>query len=79
GGGATLDSCKEYVKELENQFNGQINTLLSNAFNIEQQLLTADLVIGAVLVPGRKAPTLVSREMVKNMPDKSVIVDIAID
>ena len=41
--------------------------------------MTPDLVIGAVFVPGRKAPTLVSREMVKNMPDKSVIVDIAID
>ena len=74
-----LDINVNRLKELENQFNGQINTLLSNAFNIEQQLLTADLVIGAVLVPGRKAPTLVSREMVKNMPDKSVIVDIAID
>ncbi|MHC5268216.1 alanine dehydrogenase [Enterococcus sp. LJL98] len=74
-----LDVNVERLKELDSQFNGQIHTLLSNTFNIEQQLKSADLVIGAVLVPGRKAPTLVSREMVKNMPDKSVIVDIAID
>lgn len=74
-----LDVNVNRLKELDNQFNGQINTLLSNTFNIAKQLETADLVIGAVLVPGRKAPTLVSREMVKNMPDKSVIVDIAID
>lgn len=74
-----LDVDVNRLKELDCQFNGQIHTLLSNTFNIEQQLETADLVIGAVLVPGRKAPTLVTREMVKNMPDRSVIVDIAID
>lgn len=74
-----LDVNVNRLKELDSQFNGQIHTLLSNTFNIEQQLETADLVIGAVLVPGRKAPTLVTREMVKNMPDRSVIVDIAID
>jgi alanine dehydrogenase len=74
-----LDVNINRLKELDAQFNGNIQTLLSNSFNIAQQLETADLVIGAVLLPGRKAPTLVTREMVKNMPDYSVIVDIAID
>lgn len=74
-----LDVNLHRLKELDAQFNGKVQTLLSNAFNIEKQLETADLVIGAVLLPGRKAPTLVTRDMVKKMPKKSVIVDIAID
>lgn len=74
-----LDVNLARLKELDAQFNGRIQTLLSNSFNIEKQLENADLVIGAVLLPGRKAPTLVTREMVKKMPEKSVIVDIAID
>lgn len=74
-----LDVNVNRLKELDGQFNGQIQTLLSNTFNIHQQLRTADLVVGAVLLPGHKAPTLVTREMVRDMPDRSVIVDIAID
>ncbi|WP_207941249.1 alanine dehydrogenase [Enterococcus sp. DIV2402] len=74
-----LDVNINRLKELDAQFNGQIQTLLSNTFNIHQQLRTADLVVGAVLLPGHKAPTLVTREMVRDMPDRSVIVDIAID
>ncbi len=74
-----LDVNLDRLKELDAQFNGHIQTLLSNSFNIQEQLKTADLVIGAVLLPGHKAPVLVTREMVRNMPDRSVIVDIAID
>ena len=52
---------------------------MSNEFNIAEQVETADLVIGAVLIPGSKAPTLVTEEMVKTMEAGSVIVDIAVD
>ena len=52
---------------------------MSNSYNIQECLKTADLVIGAVLIPGHKAPTLVTKEMVAQMPDHGVIVDVAID
>lgn len=74
-----LDVNNNRLKELDTEFNGRIETLMSNSFNIATQLQTADLVVGAVLIPGHKAPTLVTKEMVADMPDKSVIVDIAID
>lgn len=74
-----IDVNLNRLKELDDQFHGQIQTLASNQTNIAETLKRADLVIGAVLIPGRKAPTLVTRQMVKDMPDGSVIVDIAID
>src|SRR5699024_6632386 len=74
-----LDVNVNRLKELDELFQGNVQTLVSNSFNIAEQLKTADLVIGAVLLPGRKAPTLVTREMVADMPDHSVIVDVAVD
>ncbi|MCF1676184.1 MAG: alanine dehydrogenase [Tetragenococcus halophilus] len=74
-----LDVNIDRLKELDTEFNGKIQTLMSNSFNISEQIKTADLVVGAVLLPGRKAPTLVTRDMVKEMPDHSVVIDIAID
>ncbi|GMG68183.1 alanine dehydrogenase [Tetragenococcus halophilus] len=74
-----LDVNIDRLKELDTEFNGKIQTLMSNSFNISEQIKTADLVVGAVLLPGRKAPTLVTRDMVKEMPNHSVVVDIAID
>lgn len=74
-----LDVNINRLKELDTEFSGQVETLMSNSFNIANQLKTADLAIGAVLLPGHKAPTLVTRQMVKDMPDHSVIIDIAID
>lgn len=74
-----LDINLNRLKELDNQFSGQVQTLLSNPFNIAEALKTADLVVGAVLLPGHKAPMLVTEEMVRSMPERSVIVDIAID
>lgn len=74
-----LDVNTKRLQELDNQFNGTIKTLMSNQFNIQESLKTADLVIGAVLLPGHRAPVLVTEEMVKSMPEHSVIVDIAID
>lgn len=74
-----LDTNLQRLQELESEFSGQIQTLSSNLSNLESSLATADLVIGAVLLPGHKAPKLVTREMVAQMKAGSVIVDIAID
>ncbi|MGC6769805.1 alanine dehydrogenase [Enterococcus sp. LJL128] len=74
-----LDVSTKRLQELDNQFNGGIKTLMSNQFNIQEEVKTSDLVIGAVLLPGHKAPVLVTEDMVKSMPEHSVIVDIAID
>ncbi len=65
-----------YVYDL---FRGDLNTLFSNAANLARSVATADLVIGAVYSSGRRAPTLVSEEMVKAMEPGSVIVDVAVD
>jgi alanine dehydrogenase len=74
-----LDVSTKRLQELDDQFNGSVKTLMSNQFNIQGSVQQADLVIGAVLLPGHKAPILVTEEMVKSMPEHSVIVDIAID
>ncbi|MBO1304622.1 alanine dehydrogenase [Enterococcus sp. 669A] len=74
-----LDVSVPRLKELDTVFDNKVQTMLSNRYNIQEALKTADLVIGAVLIPGHKAPTLVSTEMVAGMPDLSVIVDVAID
>ena len=61
------------------QFQSLITTLYSTTHSIEEAVLNADLVIGAVLLPGAEAPKLVTRDMVKKMKRGSVIVDVAID
>ena len=60
-------------------YQGHCQTVASNAYEIERAVIDADLVIGAVLVPGAKAPELVSDELVSRMKPGSVLVDIAID
>jgi alanine dehydrogenase len=67
------------LRQIDAQFGGRVKTLVSSAYAIEQSVLEADLVIGAVLVPGAKAPKLVSNDLVKRMKAGSVLVDIAID
>ncbi|GAA2903189.1 alanine dehydrogenase [Enterococcus pseudoavium] len=74
-----LDVSVPRLKELDIIFGNTAQTMMSNSFNIQESLKNADLVIGAVLIPGHKAPTLVTKEMVANMPDHGVIVDVAID
>jgi alanine dehydrogenase len=64
---------------LEERFHGELTTLYSTRENIEQQLAGADLVIGAVLLPGAAAPKLVTREMLGLMKPGTVLVDVAID
>ncbi|WP_144127227.1 alanine dehydrogenase [Catellatospora sichuanensis] len=74
-----LDKNIKKLREVDQLFNGQVRTVMSNAFELERAVLEADLVIGAVLVPGAKAPTLVSNELVSRMKPGSVLVDISID
>lgn len=74
-----LDLNPERLRELDNQFGASLNTVISSPANIEEAVVGSDLVIGAVLIPGAKAPKLVSEEMVKKMAPGSVIVDVAID
>lgn len=74
-----IDMSQRRMAEIDFQFQSLITTLYSTAHAIEEAVLDADLVIGAVLVPGAAAPKLVSRDMVKGMKRGSVIVDVAID
>ena len=74
-----LDISAKRLAVLEDVFGHQIQTLMSNPFNIEASVRDADVVIGAVLIPGAKAPKLVTDDMVKQMRPGSVIVDVAVD
>ena len=74
-----IDISIPRLKQLEDEFSGRIQTRTSNAHNITETLKEADLVIGSVLIPGEKAPKLVTDEMVSQMKPGSVLVDIAID
>ncbi|MED1439887.1 alanine dehydrogenase [Aeribacillus composti] len=74
-----LDVSPKRLRELDDLFGNDIQTLMSNSYNIFEAVKEADLVIGAVLIPGAKAPKLVTEEMVKSMKPGSVIVDVAID
>ncbi|MED3726285.1 alanine dehydrogenase [Priestia filamentosa] len=74
-----LDLSASRLRQLDDIFGNGIKTLMSNPSNIAQAVAEADLLIGAVLIPGAKAPKLVTEEMVKEMKPGSVIVDVAID
>ena len=74
-----IDKSIARLQELDQQFGGRLNTIFSTREAIESYVLEADLVIGAVLVPGAATPKLVSREMVAKMRRGSVLVDVAID
>jgi alanine dehydrogenase len=74
-----LDVRAETMGYLEDVFGGAVETLYSNPLNIEQVVQRADLVIGAVLVAGAKAPRLVTRELIGKMEKGSVVVDVAVD
>lgn len=74
-----LDLDAARLRAIDTATGGRMRTVMSNAHEVEHACLRADLVIGAVLVPGAKAPTLVSNELVSRMRPGSVLVDIAID
>jgi alanine dehydrogenase len=74
-----LDRNIERLRQMDRIYQGHVQTVASNSFEIERAVTDADLVIGAVLVPGAKAPKLVGNDLVSRMKPGSVLVDIAID
>ena len=74
-----LDKNLERLRALDHQFDGRVQTLASSTHTLEEACLNADIVIGAVLVVGAKAPKLVSNDLVAQMREGSVLVDIAVD
>lgn len=74
-----IDLSTKRLAEMDDLFDNRVTTLYSNAQNIEEAVLNSDLVIGAVLVAGAKAPKLVTRDMISRMEKGSVVVDIAVD
>jgi len=74
-----LDRNVERLREADRIYQGHLQTVASNTYEVERAVLDADLVIGAVLVPGAKAPTLVSNDLVSRMNPGAVLVDISID
>jgi alanine dehydrogenase len=74
-----LDINVSRLREVDRIYQGHMQTVASNAYEVERAVIDADLVIGAVLVPGAKAPTLVSDDLVAAMKPGAVLVDIAVD
>lgn len=74
-----LDTNLQRLRELDALYAGRVRTIASNSFEIDRACVGADMVIGSVLVPGAKAPKLVSNELVSRMKRGSVLVDIAVD
>ncbi|WP_039960320.1 alanine dehydrogenase [Brevibacillus sp. BC25] len=74
-----IDVNADRLRQLDDLFQGRVQTLMSNSFNIANAVKKADLLVGAVLIPGARAPRLVTEDMVKEMAPGSVIVDVAID
>ena len=74
-----LDKNVARLRSADAIYQGHLQTVASNAYEVERAVIDADLVIGAVLVPGAKAPTLISNELVSRMKPGSVLVDISID
>ncbi len=76
---AVLDKDMAKLQRIDELFDGRVTTLVATPYNINRVASFADVVVGAVLVPGHRAPVLVTREMVKHMRPRSVILDFAID
>jgi alanine dehydrogenase len=74
-----LETNPDRMRFLDNLFHGAVTTVASNHHNLLAALARADLLIGAVLIPGRSAPKLVSRKMLSRMKPGAVVVDVAVD
>ena len=74
-----LDKSIDTLRELDKQYGNKIRTVYSTRESVEQHVLEADLVVGAVLIPGAAAPKLVTADMIKRMKPGAVVVDVAID
>src|SRR3954462_14369526 len=74
-----LERSIDWMRHLDETLSGRVSLLMSSSLEIEQTITHADVVIGAVLIPGARAPKLISREMLSEMQPGAVIVDVAID
>lgn len=74
-----LDVNPDRLRQLDDLFEGRVQTVISDRFHIAEEVKKADLLIGAVLIPGARAPQLVTESMIKEMEPGSVVVDVAID
>ncbi len=74
-----IDTDIDKLREVDRRYSGRVKTVVANAYEIEAAVLEADMVIGAVLIPGARAPKVVQNDLVANMKPASVLVDIAID
>jgi len=74
-----IDAKTQALRRIDDLYAGRVTTLVSNPHNIEEAVIAADLVVGAVHIPGGRTPTLVSAEMVSRMKKGSVIVDVSVD
>jgi alanine dehydrogenase len=74
-----LDRSLARLRELDRHFQGRVVTMVSHSFNIEKVCGFADVLVGAILVPGARTPIVVDREMVKGMRPRSVVIDLSID
>ena len=74
-----LDKSVDRLRYLEEILSGRVELVYSSSLEVERSVLEADLVIGAVLIPGARAPKLVTEEMIAGMKDNAVVVDVSID
>lgn len=74
-----IDLSADRLRQLDDIFGSQLNTLMSNPLNIAEAVAESDLVIGAVLIPGAKAPKLVTEAMIRSMSPGAVVIDVAVD
>ncbi len=74
-----MDVSLPRMRYLEDVMPANVNTMMSNEYNIREMIKSADLIIGAVLIPGAKAPHLITRDMLKDMKPGTVLVDVAVD
>lgn len=74
-----MDINLKRLRELDDIMPANVNTMMSNEYNIREMIKTSDLIIGAVLIPGAKAPHLITRDMLKEMRPGTVLVDVAVD
>ena len=74
-----MDISLNRLRELDDIMPANVTTVYSNEYNIKEAIKTADLIVGAVLIPGAKAPHLITRDMLKDMRPGTVLVDVAVD
>lgn len=74
-----MDISLKRLRELDDIMPANVNTMMSNEYNIREMIKDSDLIVGAVLIPGAKAPHLITRDMLKEMRPGTVLVDVAVD